>query len=48
MILKKIMPKVQVTGHFKTTPSGKRTYVRQQNRNPPKPKKPPNNNKKIK
>ena len=33
------MPKkIQVTPHFRTTPSGGKTHVRGQNRNPPKPK----------
>ena len=41
------MPKkVQVTAHFKTTPNGKRTHVRSQNRNLPKLK--TNSNKKGK
>ena len=33
------MPKkVKVTPHMRNTPSGGRTHVRGQNRNPPKPK----------
>tara|TARA_B100001123_G_C15340518_1_gene1034645 strand:+ start:686 stop:805 length:120 start_codon:yes stop_codon:yes gene_type:complete len=34
------MPKVKVTPHFRSTPSGGKTHVRGQNRNAPKPKKP--------
>ena len=34
------MPKVKVTPHMRNTPSGGRTHVRGQNRNPPNPKKP--------
>ena len=37
--------KVKVTPHMRNTPSGGRTHVRGQNRNPPKPKKPKNSKK---
>jgi hypothetical protein len=38
------MPKkVKVTPHMRNTPSGGRTHVRGQNRNPPKPRQPKKN-----
>jgi hypothetical protein len=37
--------KVKVTPHMRNKPTGGRTHVRGQNRNPPKPKKPKNNKK---